>query len=112
MAALNKNTGEVVWRSKEWTDHGGYTSAIVAEIHGVKQYIQFTRNGVAGVAVDGRLLWKADIAGNQTAVCSTPVYHNNIVYVSSGYNAGCGAVRITREGNNFIAETIYANRNM
>ena len=113
LVALDKNTGNVVWRSREWTDLGGYSSPIVAEIHGVRQYIQFTAGGVAGVsAADGKLLWKANIASNQTAVCSTPVYHDNIVYVSSGYNAGCGAVRIHREGNEFRAETLYTNRNI
>ena len=113
MVALDKNTGNLVWQSKEWTDLGGYSSPIVAEINGVRQYIQYARNGVVGVAAkDGKLLWKADVAGNNTAVITTPIYHDNIVYVTSGYGAGCAAVRIVREGANFKAETIYANNNM
>ena len=114
MAALDKNTGNVVWRSKEWTDLGGYSSPIVAEIDGIRQYIQYTRNGVAGVAAkDGKLLWKADVAGNRTAVIPTPIYHDGIVYVTSGYNAGCAGVKITKTGDDvFNAETVYANRNI
>ncbi len=113
MAALNKNTGQVVWRSKEWTDLGGYSSPVVAVIGGVRQYIQFARNGVAGVAAkDGKLLWSANVAGNPTAVIPTPVYRDNIVYVTSGYGAGCACLRISREGDNFKVVTLYTNRNM
>lgn len=113
MAALDKNTGRVVWRSKGWTDLGGYSSPIVAEIDGVRQYIQLARQGVAGVAVkDGRVLWRANVAGNNTAAIPTPVYRDNIVYVTSGYNAGCAALRITKKGDTFNVENIYVNKNM
>lgn len=45
LAALNINTGEVVWRSAEWTEPGGNSSALAAEVEGVRQYIQFAENG-------------------------------------------------------------------
>ena len=113
MAALDKNSGAVVWRSKEWTDLGGYSSPVVAEVDGVRQYIQLAREGVVGIAAkDGKLLWKANIAGNNTAVIPTPVFRGNIVYVTSGYNAGCGAVRLTKEGAGIRAEVLYNNKNM
>jgi outer membrane protein assembly factor BamB len=113
MAALDKSTGEIVWRSEEWTDLGGYSSPIVAEIDGIRQYIQYTCNGVAGVsAKDGKLLWKADVAGNRVAVITTPVCHDHTVYVTSQYNAGCAAVKLVRESEKFNAETLYANKNM
>lgn len=113
LLALDKNTGATVWQSKEWTDVGGYSSPIVAEVDGVRQYIQIARAGVAGIAAkDGKLLWKADVAGNRVAVIPTPVYQDHVVYVTSGYNAGCAAVRLTKSGDSFNAETVYANRNM
>jgi len=113
IAALDKNTGSVVWRSKGLTDLGGYSSPIVAEIDGIRQYIQLTRQGVAGVAAkDGKVLWTANVAGNNTAAIPTPVYRSNIVYVTSGYNAGCAAIRITKKGDTFNAENIYVNKNM
>jgi outer membrane protein assembly factor BamB len=113
MIALDKNTGAMVWRSNKWTDLGGYSSPIVAEVDGVRQYMQLTRNGVAGIsAKDGKLLWKADVAGNNVAAIPTPVYHDNIVYVTSGYNAGCAAVRLYKTGDSFKAETLYTNRTM
>jgi len=113
MAALDKNTGNVVWRTKEWTDQAGYSSPVVAEIDGVRQYIQQTAKGVAGVsAKDGKVLWKVELAGYRTAVIPTPVCTNNTVYVTAGYNAGCVLIRLTRSGDKFNAETVYANKNM
>ena len=113
MIALDKNTGDVVWRTKEWTDDASYSSPIVAEVDGIRQYIQQTAKGVAGVsAKDGRLLWKVDVDGYKVAVIPTPVYHDRFVYVTSGYNAGCAGIRLTKEGDNMKADTVYTNRNL
>src|SRR5439155_2957614 len=86
--ALNKKTGEVIWQSKELKDPAAYASVISAEIGGVSQYIQLTGASVAGVAADdGRLLWRGSRRG-RTAVIPTPVFHDNRVYVTSGYGVG------------------------
>lgn len=113
MAALNKKTGEVVWRSTDWKEKGGYSSPIVVEVDGVRQYIQFAKGGVAGVAAkDGALLWSVNVASNTIAVIPTPIYHDHLVYVSSGYGSGCGCVKLSSEGGKFKAEKVYANRNL
>ena len=113
LVALNKNTGAIVWRTKEWTDDAGYSSPIVAEVDGIRQYIQQASKGVAGVsAKDGKLLWKVEIAGYRVAVIPTPIYHDHMVYVTCGYNAGCNNLRLTKQGESFQVETVYANKNM
>ena len=113
LLALDKNTGAVVWASKEWKDDAGYSSPIVAEVDGIRQYIQQSGKGVAGVsAKDGKLLWRVEIAGYRTAVIPTPIFHDRIVYVTAGYNSGCNLIRLTGEGDQFNTETVYANKNM
>jgi outer membrane protein assembly factor BamB len=113
MIALDKNTGAVVWRTKEWTDEAGYSSPIVAEVAGIRQYIQQSAKGVAGVsAKDGKLLWKVDVPGYRTAVIPTPVYYDHTVYVTAGYGAGCTVIRLAGEGSGMKAETVYANKNL
>src|SRR4051812_2987839 len=95
MAALNKKTGEVIWRSTDWKDEAQYSSIIVEEIGGARQYIQLTGNSAAGVAAkDGKLLWRADRKG-RTATIPTPIYHDNHVYVTSGYGVGCNLFKVT-----------------
>ena len=68
---------------------------------------------MAGVAAkDGKLLWRIELEGYKVAVIPTPIYKDNVVYVTAGYNAGCNAIRLTKEGDKFKTETVYANRNM
>ena len=111
MIALDKNTGAVVWRSKEWTDQAAYSSAIIADVDGLRQYVQQSGNGVAGIsAKDGKLLWKIENAAYRTAVIPTPIFRNNMVYVTNGYNGGCIGIQLTKNGESIKADTIYTNR--
>jgi outer membrane protein assembly factor BamB len=76
----------------------------------VRQYIVFTMRSVAGIAAkDGRLLWRADRKG-ATAICTTPVYADGYVFVSSAYNVGCSAFKITAEEGRFKAEQVYSGK--
>jgi outer membrane protein assembly factor BamB len=111
--ALDKNTGATVWRTTDLTDNAAHSSAIVAEVDGIRQYILLTAKCAAGVAPkDGKLLWKVDVPGFRTAVIPTPIYHDHMVYITNGYNFGCILVKLTRSGDIFNTETVYANQNM
>ena len=64
VVALNKKTGAVLWRSKGFTDAPHYSSLIVAQIGGVRQYVQLTAESVVGVAAeDGKVLWHSPAQG-------------------------------------------------
>jgi outer membrane protein assembly factor BamB len=112
LLALDKKTGEVFWRCDEWTDNAEYSSPIVETIGGVRQYIQFTGNSVAGVAPDsGKLLWRAERPG-RTATVPTPIYKDGFVYVASGYDVGCNLFEVKKSGDTFETAQVYANKNM
>lgn len=107
IAAFDRKTGDLLWRSKALTSRATYSSIIVATIGGVKQYVQVTGDGVAGVAAaDGALLWKSDQSKHGISV-STPVAKDDYVYVSTGYGVGCGALAITKAGDKFEAKKLY-----
>jgi outer membrane protein assembly factor BamB len=112
VVALNKQTGAQIWRSKDFTDKAQYSSLIIAEIGGVRQYIQLTADSVAGVsAADGSLLWRAPRKGD-VAVIPTPIYADGLVYVASGYGVGCNCFKITPSGGKFSAQQVYASKVM
>jgi outer membrane protein assembly factor BamB len=112
LVALDKKTGNLVWRSKELTDNIHYSSPIVVEIGGVRQIIQLTGASLAGVrASDGKLLWRADRKG-RTAMIPTPIYKDGEIYVATGYGIGCNLFKVTAEGDKFAAEQVYANKDM
>lgn len=112
-AALDKKTGEVIWQSKELTDSTAYSSIIIAEIDGVKQYVNMTGEGVAAVdAKDGKLLWKSEEGKNRVAIIPTPIHKGEFVYVTSGYGRGCGLLKLKRSGDKFEPEVVYSNKVM
>jgi outer membrane protein assembly factor BamB len=108
LAALNKRTGEVLWRSRDLTPPVAYASPVVARIGGVRQYVQMTAEGPVGVAAeDGKPLWHINVATNTTAVVPTPVVRGDLVYVTSDYGAGCALLRITARNGSFTPEVVY-----
>ena len=111
LVALKKTTGDLIWQSRGWTDKAHYSSIIIAEIDGVRQYVQLTDKSVAGVAPqDGKVLWNTARKG-ATAVIPTPIYADGHVYVTSGYGIGCNLFKVTK-GSDFTATQVYANKVM
>jgi len=91
LAALDKKTGAILWRSTGLKQRAPYMSAVVAEIHGVRQYIQTSiasdkNDGfVSGIAAtDGKLLWSAPLfKGFIYALASSPpIVVDSTVYVT------------------------------
>jgi outer membrane protein assembly factor BamB len=113
LAALDKRTGKVLWRSSEVTDPAGYSSIMVATVGGIRHYVQMTGKSVVGVgADDGRMLWRY-LHESRVAAIPSPIIHENDVYVTSAYGAGCALLHLSPEGNNGVkVEEVYANKNM
>ncbi|MDB5387385.1 MAG: outer rane biosis protein BamB [Planctomycetaceae bacterium] len=114
IVALNKKTGKAIWRcSAPGSPKAGYSSAIVADVAGVRQYIQFTHNYVMAVrAEDGTFLWSNDAAANGTANCSSPLYGQNRVFSASGYGKGAAVVELASIGGKTKAKFRYHTNKM
>ena len=109
MVALDKQTGKLIWQSKEFTDPAQYSSIIAVDHNGARQYIQLTMQHVVGVSArDGKLLWQSDWPG-KTAVIPTPIFHDGFVFVASGYNVGCKLVKV---GAGNKVSDVYVNKTM
>ena len=105
IAALDKNTGKVLWQSKELKDLAAYSSAIAIDMDGKRQYVQATKSHVVGVAADdGRLLWQSSAAVNGVATIPTPIFDNGRIYSSSGYGAGCALLKLVTSNGSVNAE--------
>ena len=95
IVALDKKTGKAIWQSKDLKDGAQYSSVIVADVKGKRQYIQLFMKTLAGVdAETGDVLWTSKWPG-RTAVIPTPIYSDGHVYISSGYGVGSKLVDIT-----------------
>ena len=109
LAALDKKTGKLIWQSRDVKDQASYASPLVAEIGGVRQYVQVTNKGIVGIAAaDGKLLWSYRRAKEfADVVIATPVIKDNLVYASVGFGEGCDLIRIVSRDGGFAAETVY-----
>ena len=110
MVALNKKTGATVWKAPKPPDHSagaGYSSIIICNAAGVKQYVQNTGGGLIGVsAADGKLLWANKKIARGTAHACTPVAGGDYVFCSNGYGGGAVFLKIVAGGGGLKAEEI------
>ena len=109
LVALNKKTGDVVWKSQvPGGDDAAYASITVTEHGGVKQYVQFLAKGVVGVdAKTGKFLWRYDqTAKGSPANIPTPLAHDGHVYSATG-RGGAGLVKLKVADGEFEAEQLY-----
>ena len=92
-----------------------YASAIAIDFDGQRQYVQLTAKALVGVAAsDGKFLWRYDRPANGMGInCSTPIYHDGMVFAASAYGAGGGLVKLSKDANGGVkAEEVYATRKM
>jgi outer membrane protein assembly factor BamB len=109
LAALDKRSGEVIWKAAVPKSGGsGYASIVVAEVGGIRQYLTLLRSGIVGVAADdGRFLWRYSRIANGTANIPTPVVWGDLVFCSTGYGAGSALLRLSRDGNGIKVQEVY-----
>jgi outer membrane protein assembly factor BamB len=114
LVALDKKTGDTVWKAQvPQGDGAAYSSVIAADLDGQRQYIQFLSRGVVGVAAaDGKFLWRYDRPHNGTANCSTPLYQDGCVFAASGYGTGGGLARLEKAGDKVTAVEVFFTKKM
>lgn len=113
IVALNKKTGEVIWKSTvPGDDPAAYASAIVVLEGGRKQYVQFLSKGIVGVdAKTGQFLWRYAEVAKGMAQMVTPVARDGYVYGAAN-SIGGGLVRLKPEQNGVAAEKVYFARGL
>lgn len=96
MIALDANSGELIWKAPSLNDDLAYVSPILIEQNGKQQIVNLTARYLFGVdPLTGQMEWKYnyfelddsewDNAGG-VINCTSPLYQNGFLYVSSGYN--------------------------
>jgi outer membrane protein assembly factor BamB len=107
MIALNKNTGNVIWKSAPLNEKPMYASSILVNYGGKKMVIGVSIGHIFGVDTsNGEILWK--VAHEQSAdpemrkwdliKCTTPLYKDGMIYVTGGYDTGGMMVKLGSDG--------------
>lgn len=115
LVALDKTTGREIWRSPlasfggAGSDGAAYSSIVVSNGGGVRQYIQLVGRGVIGVdALRGDFLWGYNRVANGTANIPTPLVNGDYVFCSTGYGAGAALLKLAGDGRGGVdAQEVY-----
>ena len=93
MIALNKETGETIWKTKTLNTNPSYSSAILIERDGKKIISNVTEKYIIGVnPEDGNILWEFSFDGyaqppyHANIHCNMPIYYDGKLFITSGYN--------------------------
>ncbi len=119
IVALNKATGEVIWKASVPKCGGaGYSSIIKATVGDVPMYITILGKsaGVVGVhAETGKELWRYNRIANGTANIPTVICRDNLVWCSTGYGDGGSALlKLTPQGKDKVSakEEAYHDKSL
>ena len=112
IVALNKLTGAEIWRSaiprvgSNGSDGAGYSSIVISNGGGVKQYVQLMGRGVVGVrASDGVFMWGNNAVANDIANISTPVDQGQLRVRLDELRHRIGDARAFARGNGRVSAT-------
>jgi outer membrane protein assembly factor BamB len=114
LALLKTKTGELVWQSKEVQDQAPYSSPLLVEIGGVKQYIQATNSGIVGIrAKDGKRLWSYQRnPAYEDVVIASPIFSDNHVFTTVGFQQGNDLIKLIPKDDQITVEKIFSNKNV
>jgi outer membrane protein assembly factor BamB len=86
-----------------------YASLIAIDFDGQREYVQFTSKALVGFTTEGKFLWQYARPANRMSInCSSPVYHDGMVFAASAYDTGGGLVKLSKgAGGSVKAEEVY-----
>ena len=115
LLAVDKRNGKVIWKSAvPGGEDAAYSSAIVVNGGGRKQYVQFLAKGVVGVdAKTGQFLWRYDQTSKGPANIPTPLAEGDLVYSTARSLTSGGLVRLKPAADGGVsAEQVYFERGL
>ncbi len=110
--ALNRNTGELIWKSPSLDDSPAYVSPLLIDFKGGKFLVNISLRYVFAVDVsDGDIVWKINHVDslnpeNNRKIwpdapwikCVTPLFSDGQIYITGGYDHGSMMLKLTDEG--------------
>ena len=105
--ALNKDDGSEIWDNGKKA--AGYATGVPFTSDGKKCVAIFGANEATGlIAATGKEIWSFKWKTNYDVNAADPIISGDKVFVSSGYNTGCGVFEI----DNGKAKQVWRNKNI
>jgi outer membrane protein assembly factor BamB len=110
--AFDHDSGAVVWSAHDFAN--AYSSPMLIDVDGQEQLVVLMAPGVVGLdPAGGDLLWSYPHVTNYDVNASQPVWgDDNLLFISSDYETGSRALRLTRSGDRTDMEEVWAQPKM
>ena len=113
MVALDRKTGDVVWKCTGAGDKPGYASPILVEHQGLKQIVTAMSESIVGVrATDGKLLWRYPHKVYADENITTPFFHDGFLIVSGCVRKGTTSLKFEVSGDGCSVEKHWHNKKL
>ena len=113
MVALDRKTGDVVWKCTGAGDKPGYASPILIEFQGLRQIVTAMSESIVGVrADDGKLLWRFPHKVYAEENITTPIFHDGCLIVSGCVRKGTTSLKLKVSGDECAVEQRWLNRTL
>lgn len=110
VVALERKTGQTVWKSQPLHGRASYASPIITTIDAVDQVLIITTEGVTGVdAGNGKILWYNGDWQCRIPIASATPLGDGLVFTSGGYGSGSIMIRVSKTAGGFDARTLFKN---
>jgi len=108
MVCLDKNSGQLIWANKEISGTVGFSSLITFDQGAYSQIAGLSSNSIFGVdSKTGRLLWQIDFENSRSNNVPDLIFHEGLVFASSGYGKGSILVKLNPIENGISPETVW-----
>lgn len=109
LVAMNKKTGEVVWRRGQTPV--GYSTPYPFTLGGQRYVVGFLGKSVIIVeARSGREAWSAPWETDWDVNAATPIFHDGLLFISSGYKTGAAVFRLRAAGEKVAADEVWRGK--
>lgn len=110
VVALHRDTGEIIWSAEDLQP--GFASPLLIQVGERRQLVVFGADRLIGLDPDtGRRLWQQAHETAYRVNASMPLWDGkSTLFVSSAYDTGSRALRLTDGGDGPRAEEIWSSR--
>jgi outer membrane protein assembly factor BamB len=108
--AIRAASGDIAWQSQDFMN--AYSSPLLVDLDGQPEVIVLTYGEVSGLNPrSGALEWTHPHPADQGVNVAMPLWgKDNVLFVSSAYNGGSRALRLSRQQGTVRVEELWAHR--
>lgn len=109
LIAFDRITGAKKWHTGD--DPAGYSTPYPFTFKEKRYIVGFTgESAIIVEAKTGRLVLRIPWQTNYKVNAAAPIYHDGHLFLTSGYDTGCGLFKLDADGKNLVATEVWKSK--